>query len=154
MIKTSIGKKLDFGSGYQPVPGFFLCDLDGWALDYRFDPVNYRILGCPDHTFDVIHTRNCVHHVPDIDKLAAEFHRVLKPSGFLLIVDCNEQHFPANVFLDYFWTYGIRRYANPWFSHGYRDYISVFKKRFKLLRYSKKHEKEYSVFSPQSCVIL
>lgn len=37
----------------------------------------------PDNHFDVVHSFGVLHHIPDVDRVLAEIHRVLKPGGIL-----------------------------------------------------------------------
>jgi ubiquinone/menaquinone biosynthesis C-methylase UbiE len=43
--------------------------------------------GFPDSTFDIITARHTLHHHPSMPRTLAEFKRVLKPNGRLIIVD-------------------------------------------------------------------
>ncbi len=43
-------------------------------------------LDFPDSTFDVVYSFGVLHHIPEVEKAAAEIHRVLKPGGELLVM--------------------------------------------------------------------
>ena len=43
--------------------------------------------GFPDNTFDIVTARHTLHHHPSMPRTLAEFKRVLKPGGRLVIVD-------------------------------------------------------------------
>ena len=68
------------------------------GLDVLFDVGLMEDLGFPDGTFDVLISRLAIHHLPDDLKPRgfAEFLRVLKPGGHLLIADFTP---PANRWL-------------------------------------------------------
>jgi SAM-dependent methyltransferase len=48
----------------------------------------------PDHTFDVLMANHMIYHLPDIDSALAEFRRVLKPGGALLVATNSVQTMP------------------------------------------------------------
>ncbi len=141
---------LDFGSGHQPREGFKLCDVDGYAIDYQFDALRYRILGLPDSSVTVLHCRNVLHHVFSLDYLAEEFHRVLKPGGIVHIIDCTPAAFPANVFLDRLWYRGIIPRPKVWIAEKYRDYAKTFSTFFNCLCKRMDAEKEEYIFQKGS----
>lgn len=115
--------KLDFGSGHRPRAGYLTCDCTGSPfLDYYFDPIDYRVLGCDDNTFDVIQVRNVIHHIKDLKKLFNELHRILKIGGRLVIIDSRPEAFAATVFLDTLWYRAVIPRHEVWFSTEYRDY--------------------------------
>jgi len=47
---------------------------------------NATSLDFPDSTFDVVYSFGVLHHIPEVEKAAAEIHRVLKPGGELLVM--------------------------------------------------------------------
>lgn len=51
----------------------------------------------PDACFDVVATRYSAHHWLDLDRALAEMRRILKPSGFLLVIDVEA---PSNPLVD------------------------------------------------------
>lgn len=141
---------LDFGSGHRPRIGFKRCDVDGWAIDLQFDPVRYRVLDLPANYVTVIHCRNVLHHVYNLDALAEEFHRILKPGGIVHVIDCTPAAFPANVFLDRLWYRGIIPRPEVWIAGQYRDYTKPFSVFFNCLRKSAANEKEEYFFQKGS----
>ena len=137
---------LDFGSGYRPREGFHTCDVSGWAIDYRFDTGYYIIEGLKANSVLLLHCRNVLHHIPKLEYLAQEFHRVLMPGGLLQIIDCAREHYPANVFLDRLWYRGVIPRPDVWYSEYYRDYGIVFSELFTLVNYHRQGEKEFYLF--------
>ncbi len=125
-------RRLDFGSGYNPAPGFETCELNAHpCVDHDFR--NGRITCCKE-TFDVIRCRNVLHHIKDLDALFQEFRRVLKPGGGILIIDSRPEIFPETVSLDYLWYRMVIPRPDIWCAKEYRDYVEVARSwAFKLL---------------------
>lgn len=96
--------KLDYGSGRQPKEGFLTSDFCG-APNYDFYIKDYKVLGTKDHSFDVIHCRNVIHHIPekDLPLLFAEFKRLLKHNGQLIISEPRKELHLQNLILDIIW---------------------------------------------------
>ncbi|MFS0905719.1 methyltransferase domain-containing protein [Priestia aryabhattai] len=96
--------KLDYGSGRQPKEGFLTSDFCG-APGYDFYIRNYKVIGVKDHSFDVIHCRNVIHHIPkkDLPRLFSEFKRLLKHDGQLIISEPREEFHKQNLILDIIW---------------------------------------------------
>lgn len=115
--------KLDFGSGHRPQRGYMTCDCTGSpGVDYYFNPVKYRVMRCRPNSFSTIRCRNVLHHVPDIKKLFIEFARILRPNGYLVIIEPSNSAYPANHFLDTLWYRGIIPRREVWFSPQWREY--------------------------------
>ena len=112
--------KFDFGSGYNPQPGWCTCDVT-MNCDFYFDKSTYRILDISDNSVDFIRMRNVLHHIPDIQRLLFEFERILKPGGKVIIIDINPHHYKTNFFLDWLWYRWIYPRYEVWFSRTYRD---------------------------------
>lgn len=51
----------------------------------RFVQMDAVRLGWPDNTFDTVCISNSLHHLPDLARALAEFGRVLKPGGHMII---------------------------------------------------------------------
>ena len=96
--------KLDYGSGRQPKEGFLTSDFCG-APNYDFYIQDYKVLGAKSHSFDAIHCRNVIHHIPekDLPKLFAEFRRLLKHDGELIISEPRKEFHVQNKILDIIW---------------------------------------------------
>lgn len=96
--------KLDYGSGRQPKQGFMSSDFCG-SPNYDFYIRDYKVLDTKDHSFDVIHCRNVIHHIPekDLSLLFAEFKRLLKYDGQLIISEPRKEFHEQNKFLDLIW---------------------------------------------------
>jgi|GEM_PF-2221438 len=96
--------KLDYGSGRQPKEGFMSSDFCG-SPNYDFYIQDYKVIGAKDHSFDVIHCRNVIHHIPekDLHILFNEFNRLLKPDGKLIISEPREEFHIQNKILDIIW---------------------------------------------------
>lgn len=137
---------LDFGSGHQPRRGFQLCDVDGWAIDYQFDPDRYRIQDLPDSSVRLLRCRNVLHHVPDLERIMVEFSRVVQPGGNVLVVEAAPEHFAANVFLDRLWYRGVLNRPEIWYAEQYRDYEAIFNQLFTCVNTTRQEEKEIKLF--------
>lgn len=55
----------------------------------RFLVADAEALPFDDDTFDLIHSKDSLHHMHDPARALAEYHRVLKPGGVALIVEAN-----------------------------------------------------------------
>jgi SAM-dependent methyltransferase len=51
------------------------------GLDVRTAPADAESLPFPDHSFDLVLGHAVLHHLPNLDRAFAEFHRVLEPGG-------------------------------------------------------------------------
>ncbi|WEG18616.1 class I SAM-dependent methyltransferase [Alkalihalophilus pseudofirmus] len=96
--------KLDYGSGSQPKNGFLSSDFCG-SPNYDYYIKDYKVLDAQDHSFDVIHCRNVIHHIPeeDLPILFAEFKRLLKHDGELIISEPRKEFHKQNLILDIIW---------------------------------------------------
>lgn len=123
--------KLDYGSGRQPKEGFLSSDFCG-APNYDYYIENYKVLDTEDHSFDVVHCRNVIHHIPeeDLPILFNEFDRLLKHDGKLIISEPRKEFHRENLILDIIWYRFLvnekkivipkKEYVN------YRQYLSKF----------------------------
>ena len=87
---ASPGLTLDIGSGNAPYRAHFpncrtldAKERPGFPLDYVADAHDLRII--PDSTFDVVLATEVLEHLHSPHQAIAEFRRVLKPGGTLLL---------------------------------------------------------------------
>lgn len=122
--------KLDYGSGRQPKAGFKSSDFIGTPC-YDFYIKDYKVLDLEDNTCDVIHCRNVIHHIPkkDLPILFAEFKRLLKPGGKLIISEPREEFHKQNLILDLIWYRWVNYDTNimiPYEYVNYKEYLTDF----------------------------
>lgn len=96
--------KLDYGSGSQPKVGFKSSDFCG-SPNYDYYIIDYKVLDTEDKSFDTIHCRNVIHHIPeqDLTILFDEFDRLLAKNGRLIISEPMEWYHEQNKILDMLW---------------------------------------------------
>jgi ubiquinone/menaquinone biosynthesis C-methylase UbiE len=56
-------------------------DLEGYPVDLH--KADATALPFPDNYFDCVYSFGVLHHIPDVSRVLAEIHRVLKPGGML-----------------------------------------------------------------------
>ncbi|HUQ95540.1 MAG TPA: class I SAM-dependent methyltransferase [Bryobacteraceae bacterium] len=56
-------------------------ELSGYTIDLR--KADAASIPFPDGHFDCVHSFGVLHHIPDVDTVLKEIHRVLKPEGVL-----------------------------------------------------------------------
>lgn len=121
--------RIDYGSGYNPQPGYKTCDItESPFLDYisKDNKIFDKEGEVADETIDEIFCRNVIHHVKDLKNLFDNFYRYLKKGGRFVVVEPRKEFFHQNVILDsiwYRWFDGGKR--NVWFSSYYRDYTKI-----------------------------
>lgn len=95
---------LDYGSGRNPKEGFLSSDFIG-SPNYDFYIKEYVVLEAEDGSFDGIHCRNVIHHIPEEDliKVFNEFDRLLKKGDKLIISEPREEFHTQNLILDIIW---------------------------------------------------
>jgi 2-polyprenyl-3-methyl-5-hydroxy-6-metoxy-1,4-benzoquinol methylase len=89
-----------------------------YAIAHRRVPVFIGTLeeaGFPDGEFSFIHFSHLIEHVPEPRSFVKEVYRILKPSGYTLLVTPNVSGFQANIF------------RNHWRS-AIADHLHLFKK--------------------------
>ncbi len=95
-FKYLSGKVLDFGCGYSPYKSYIKCDeyvrVDKPSIynnngNLKSDIIFYdgKKLPFNDNTFDSIICTEVLEHIPNLDEIAKELNRVLKPKGTILI---------------------------------------------------------------------
>ncbi|AID17831.1 SAM-dependent methyltransferase [Bacillus phage JBP901] len=122
--------KLDYGSGRQPKQGFKSSDFIGTPC-YDYYIKDYKVLDLADNTCDVIHCRNVIHHIPkkDLPILFAEFKRLLKPGGKLIISEPREEFHKQNLILDLIWYRWVNYDTNimiPYEYVNYKEFLTDF----------------------------
>ena len=115
--------KLDYGSGRQPKQGFLTSDFVG-TPNYDYYIRNYKVLGAKDHSFEAIHCRNVIHHIPekDLPTLFNEFKRLLKKDGLLIISEPRKEFHEQNKLLDWIWYRHLVNDTNIMIPDEYVDY--------------------------------
>lgn len=138
---------IDFGCGYNPKKGYKTCDVTtNPMLDYQYDGKDY-IIGLEENSVDVFYMRNVVHHVPNLLRTFNAIKKYLKRSGRLIIIECNEKYFDANVILDKIWYRYVGNDNNIFIAETYRDYMNILAELgFKQTFYKQLKEKEKSVY--------
>ena len=132
-------RKLDYGSGRQPKKGFLSSDFCG-SPGYDFYIKDYRVLGAKDHSFDVIHCRNVIHHIPesDLPLLFNEFKRLLKPNGHLILSEPRKEFHMQNKILDIIWYRFLvndRKIKVPDAYVDYKSYLEGFNSLYAYYQY-------------------
>jgi len=115
--------KLDYGSGRQPKQGFLTSDFVG-TPNYDYYIKDYKVLGAKDHSFEAIHCRNVIHHIPeqDLPTLFNEFKRLLKQDGLLIISEPRKEFHEQNKLLDWIWYRHLVNDTNIMIPDEYVDY--------------------------------
>lgn len=69
---------------------------DKWFKDVKYKkPIELKVMNCSkklefdDNTFDFVFTKDMFECVPDKDFLVSEIHRILKPGGIVICVNCD-----------------------------------------------------------------
>lgn len=69
---------------------------DKWFKDVKYKkPIKLKVMNCSkklkfdDSTFDLVFTKDMFECVPDKDFLVSEIHRILKPGGIVICVNCD-----------------------------------------------------------------
>ncbi len=137
--------KLDYGSGYQPKPGFKTADIVGRPDYYIKECV---VLDLPDQSCSLVRMKNVFHHVMETEKLNKEMKRILSPNGKLMVVEPAEENYESNKFWDRLWYRGIIPRPEIVWSEEYRDPEKYFT-NFKLISKKKNNPYEIFIFTPR-----
>ena len=125
--------KIDFGSGYNPYPGYKTCDItQGPYLDYVYNTETNEIIGLQEGSVDEFRLKNVLHHA-DIPKVIQCLHRYLKSGGILQIIEPRTEYYEQNRSLDLFWY----RYIYPRYDIAIPpkrrvDYLKICEAYFKI----------------------
>ena len=86
-LRKNISKGLHLGCGSSKLPGLINCDLFNPDADFKVDCTNLSIF--EDNSIDLIESHHMIEHFSfaDTERALAEWHRVLRPRG-LLVITC------------------------------------------------------------------
>ncbi len=119
--------RIDFGSGYNPRPGYKTCDFIPLpTLDYWFDANNNVIMGLSEDSVDEFYLRNTIHHIPDLQGLCRLLYKYLRSNGIITVIEPCPSAFPVNYLLDCIYYRWVNSKPEIWFSSEYRDYFRCF----------------------------
>jgi SAM-dependent methyltransferase len=79
------------------------------ALGLRFEFANAEELQFEDASFDLVHSKDALHHMERPERALLEYRRVLRPGGAALIVEANR--FNPSLFLQMTLVRGHRHFA-------------------------------------------
>ena len=111
-----VGDGIDIGAGPDSIgyysymfPGIKSCKA--WDLP---DGDAQYLESVPDNTYDFVHSSHCLEHLTDPKESLANWIRVLKPGGYLIVMipdeDLYEQGvFPSTFNTDHKWTFSIHK---------------------------------------------
>lgn|SRR2546427_8575730 len=102
------GINIDRGSTDSALRALHVFALPGVAMQG-----NAISLDFPDSTFDVVYSFGVLHHIPEVEKAAAEIHRVLKPGGELLVMLYNRASINYVVEIMFLRKFGLRILSVP-----------------------------------------
>lgn len=138
--------KIDFGSGYNPYPGYKTCDITASPfLDFFYD--GKEIVGCKENSVTEFYLRNVVHHIQNLEEVFAMLQLYLKKNGTIKIIEARKDYYKQNVILDIIWYRYVIPRREIWFSTFYRNYFEILKKvGFELVEQRYEKEKEVSLW--------
>ena len=76
-VREVVAVDLEASPNWVDTPGLQFWVADGEALPFE------------DASFDLVHSKDSLHHMSHPDRALAEYRRVLRPPGFVLIVEAN-----------------------------------------------------------------
>jgi len=85
IIFADHAKGIDLGGAYGPVNKNDVI-VDFAKTDIFGNPVHYKFLDEVDFLADFIYASHTLEHIPDLDNLAVQMNRVLKPGGKIIIL--------------------------------------------------------------------
>lgn len=109
-----VGDGLDIGGKPDPLgqyAGIFVGMLSVRTWDIEDGDAQF-LKGIPDNTFDFVHSSHCLEHMEDVQGALANWIRVVKPGGYLVITVPDEDLFeqgiwPSHFNSDHKWTFTI-----------------------------------------------
>lgn len=111
-----VGRGLDVGAGSDPLSGYAeLFPRITGMVDWDWEQGDaQQLAGVPDDSFDFVHSSHCLEHLSDPAEGLANWLRVLKPGGHLVVTipdeDLYEQGvFPSRYNGDHKWTFTIHK---------------------------------------------
>lgn len=111
-----VGRGLDVGAGSDPLSAYAeLFPRIAEMVDWDWEQGDaQRLAGVPDESFDFVHSSHCLEHLADPAEGLANWLRVLKPGGHLVVTvpdeDLYEQGvFPSRYNGDHKWTFTIHK---------------------------------------------
>jgi len=126
---------IDLGSGYNPKKGYKTCDVNAYCNYYDINEIK-------NNSVDVFHIRNVLHHVENLDEFISKIYKKLKIGGKIHLIDCSEEAYSSNLYLDRLWYRWITNRKDIYISPKYRDIFSYFNNnKFKIISNKKKNEK-------------
>lgn len=140
---------IDIGSGYNPTKGFKTADITEFPnLDYiiKNNKIYSKTAELKVNSVDKFRLRNVVHHIKDLNQLLVNLFKYLKPNGTIEIIDCNKEHYSANVCLDNLWYRYVIPRKEIFIADAYRDYAKLAKTiGFNVLKQNTIDEKEITI---------
>jgi len=128
-----VGDGIDIGSGPDPLNQYMelfplIASVRPWDLR---DGDAELMDSCLDGQFDFVHSSHCLEHMRDPDVALANWFRILKPGGYLIVVvpdeDMYEQGvFPSTFNTDHKWTFSIYK-TSTWSSRS-RNVLALLSK--------------------------
>ncbi len=116
MQRYFVGNGIDVGGKPDPLgqyAGIFprMTSVRTWDID---DGDAQLMAGVADGSFDFLHSSHCLEHMRDVREALANWIRIVKPGGFLIITVPDEDlyetgHWPSRFNPDHKWTFTIMK---------------------------------------------
>jgi SAM-dependent methyltransferase len=124
--------------------------------DFHFKYILNDKLDFPDNSFDIITCFFVLHHILDLDKIMKEIRRVLKPGGYILILEHDNHDDYDNILLDILHLlYGIYVDKNKLYlkNPDYAQYYNFMEWDYIFQKYGFKYIKSNYLFQEISHVV-
>ena len=115
-----VGEGIDIGAGPDPLSQYLtifplLRRADPWDMEHG-DAQTMK--GVPDGRFDFVHSSHTLEHMQDPRIALANWARIVKPGGYLIITVPDEDlyehgHWPSRYNPDHLWSFTICKVASP-----------------------------------------